>query len=369
MRSNREVQPSAPALARAVTALATVALLAGHAAAAAASPAGALTARSIRTMPAAAAFPWRGGREAGRMHRQNACTPSVWASELQSSPPQVIGYSGGTPCVAIDGSSSGTPFLDPYGLATDANGYLYVADAKNGRVVVFDNQGNYWSTLRASGAPFGVCVSSTGVVGVANNFTPGTVDFFTNKGAQSSVQAPTNTLSGTNHPNQTAFCAFDRRGDFFAGNPYGTPISYLRNYNVNVPGATLQTCSVLACNNNNSWTGMYSHIRALSAPNTLSVADENALNIVNFKIGLGPPNLLTFTPWATAPITALTAYPSTSICGAAPSAGQGPASRIYLSDCGANVENVANVTTGGLVGFFNAVSTGWGVATYPTGQY
>ncbi len=49
-----------------------------------------------------------------------------------------------------NGSASGTPFNGPYGITLGPDGYLYVADIGNDRIVKFDASGNYLSQLGGS---------------------------------------------------------------------------------------------------------------------------------------------------------------------------------------------------------------------------
>ena len=308
----------------------------------------------------------------GRAHPSNCPIPSVWASS-NSSTPQVVGYdSSANVCVTLTGASTTSPFADPSGLATDANGYLYVADYGNARVVVFKSDGTYWSTLNSTSGtfPFSVCVSPKGVVGVGNAYgSTSDMEFFPSKGPLNSTSNPTNSTIGGGGFAQ--FCAFDKRSDFFATG-YGLPIVYLRNYDVNTPSATLQACTTTLCTGNHVWQGMYSHIRPGST-NVLSVGDDTALNIVNFKVTTSSTaHLLNFTSWLPHPTTALSGYPTGlyNMFQIAPTTGSGPASRIYVANFGGNaVERAPNVNAGGLVSQFTTLSGAVGVATRPTGQY
>jgi hypothetical protein len=303
------------------------------------------------------------GRPASGHHRP-LCSVKVWASAPGAA--SVIGYTASASTCTTLTSGNGIAFGATYGLATDGGGYLYVADPANARVVVFSSAGNYWSTLQlaAGRQPEGVCVSRLGVVGVTNADGGATenVDFFTSKGTQNSVSAPSGSAVGQTF---LRFCAFDKRGDFFTD--YHTQILYLRYSNVDTAGATLQICSDPVCTTGDSWSGMYSHKRSGST-NTLSVASGTAYQIDNMTVSLGAPNQLTFAPWTT-PTTALTNYPPGDICQVAPTTGQTNSSRLYIADCGTNVYSVQNVNTGGVVALFASQPGSFGVATHPTGQY
>jgi hypothetical protein len=147
-------------------------------------------------------------------------------------------------------------------------------------------------------------------------------------------------------------------------------VTYLRHNNVNTPGATIQVCTSSICSGStHAWFGMYSHVTAPALANTLSVADRNVPNIVNFLISDSPPDQLTFS-LAPTPLTALTGVTISAGCGIAPTTGTGSTSRIYLAVCGHNtVDVVSNVMTGGAVSVFANLYNSYGVATEPTGQY
>lgn len=341
-------------LRRIAVAAAAASFLAGCAAASSA-PFVQTASHDVQTLPAMAA---------ASNQLQPNCTTRVWASTDWPTP-LVLGYSSsGATCITLTGASPTRPFLTPTGLATDGHGYLYVVDNNAHQVVVFDSNGNYWSTLKVSKgeSPSGVCVSRS-VVAVTDYLYG--VDFFPSKGAQNSVSTPSHTA--TFGSRFIEYCAFDLRGEFFATGP-SEPILYLRNYNVNVPNAVIQACSVAMCGNN-SWTGMYSHIQP-GGVDTLSVANIAGQNVTNFRVDPGTLNHLVFSSWAPQPVTALVGgIPNQQICQAAPSAGLGNNSTLYLTDCGSFVYKVPNATTGGPVSVLTPLSHSFGVATNPTGQY
>jgi uncharacterized protein (TIGR03663 family) len=79
----------------------------------------------------------------------------------------------------------GPPQLsEPRGLAADRNGFLYVADTKNGRIAVFDPSGSFVRALGTPGSgdgqlkePCGVAVDDAGVVWVADTWNHRVVAF------------------------------------------------------------------------------------------------------------------------------------------------------------------------------------------------
>ncbi len=50
-------------------------------------------------------------------------------------------------------------FKTAHGIAVDAGGNVYVADRGNGRIQVFDNDGNYKSSITSGGDPEAICIS------------------------------------------------------------------------------------------------------------------------------------------------------------------------------------------------------------------
>jgi DNA-binding beta-propeller fold protein YncE len=50
-------------------------------------------------------------------------------------------------------------FNNPRSLATDAQGNVYVADKGNGRIQVFDNDGNFKTQITGVGAPAAICIA------------------------------------------------------------------------------------------------------------------------------------------------------------------------------------------------------------------
>jgi NHL repeat-containing protein len=302
--------------------------------------------------------------------------PVVWASDLHS-PPEVVGYdAAGNQCIVLLGG--GGAFAAPFGLATDSAGRLYVADVNNARVVVFANNGAFLSVLNdpPGQQPIGVCVSTKGIVGVANRPSASTgtgiVEFYKNYLAPN----PFNQASGV--LTVFDFCAFDKRGDFFTDGTInysggGTLIAYLRYNNVFVPNPPLQVCPIADCNATHFWVGMYSHIR-VPPQNILSVADEVTPNIENFNVTLAANPLLNFAEGAPGvpAVTALAGYPAGAnrLYQVAPTTGLGVASRIYMGNYGAGqIEQVCCIWGGGAVGLYNNLTNAVGVATNPTGQY
>ena len=47
----------------------------------------------------------------------------------------------------------------PHGLATDSQGNVYLADRRNGRIQVFDNEGNVKTQFTSGGTPYAVCMT------------------------------------------------------------------------------------------------------------------------------------------------------------------------------------------------------------------
>ena len=59
-------------------------------------------------------------------------------------------------------SSRGTAdgqFKTAHGIAVDSSGNVYVADRGNNRIQVFDNDGNYKSSITSGGDPEAICIS------------------------------------------------------------------------------------------------------------------------------------------------------------------------------------------------------------------
>ena len=56
-------------------------------------------------------------------------------------------------------AGTGGEFSDPEGVAVDASGNVYVADRGNNRIQVFDNDGNYKSSITSGGDPEAICIS------------------------------------------------------------------------------------------------------------------------------------------------------------------------------------------------------------------
>ena len=108
-----------------------------------------------------------------------------------------------------------TGFNTPMGLATDADGNLYVADSGNQRVLVFTPGATQpFLTLDDAGwYPTGVAVSKIGEVAVTNNMSqgsfPGSVTFF-KKGRPNVFREFDGPLFAYPY-----FCAYDARGNLY----------------------------------------------------------------------------------------------------------------------------------------------------------
>ena len=301
------------------------------------------------------------------------CTPTVWALHSGA----VYGYTApnSPPCVTLNGSYAGLPLGSPLGVAMGSTpNYLYVADGYNKRIVVFDAQGNYvkWLDTQLAGTPYepwGVCVSSSGIVGVATiqEQGNGNVEFFSPNALTGSL--PTGSAAGV----RDEWCAFDSAGNFFVdGAPAmpGQQIAYLASAYVNLPGQTLVGTGL---SSPASYVGMYSRINS-PADQTLSVATvvnhSTTQRVYTWNVSGAATGPLSFTPASGSPY-AFTTYPNhprwDPIDGVAPSAG-GASGTLFFADLGKGrvLQAPAN---GGSIATYKSLSHTIGVATNPTGQY
>ncbi len=256
--------------------------------------------------------------------------------------------------------------------------YLYVADLNNDRILVFNDHGGIVKWFKTDIGttlyqPWGVCVSTRGVVGVGNRQynntgSPGNVEFFHFN--QANGTGPYGT--GTGFLLSDSFCAFDDVGNFFvdgtalAANGGGQQIGYISRSHV-VVGAHPIKNSFLG--NASFWVGMYSRIDS-PTDQTLSVGtsvgNATTQNVPTWTVTGPAPGPLTFTPLT---LYSLTGYPATTdaVYQLAPSTGGGLGT-LYVADFGDSfvLDSPAN---GGAVATYNAVGGTVGVTTYPTGQY
>jgi hypothetical protein len=310
-------------------------------------------------------------------HRRGApptCpVPAVWISQYNSSYGIVEGYTAsGTAiaCTINNGGASGSYFDEPFGLASDKTGNLYVADVYNKRVVVFNSGGSYIDTLQTKSSvyPHGVCVSPHGVVGVADfNFGTGAGDIeFFGSGISGNMTAPSGWATGVDTVFQ--WCAFDRKGNFFAtGTTSGgsQEIVYLRASSVNTPAATLSASTI---STTPYWESMYVQLKCSDSHDkgeTLAVANLTP-EIEFFKINpsSGAPSP---TPISTLP---LTGYPTgtNNMEQDALNDECYTKSTVYFADYGGS-EALQTKEYSGAISVFNAsVTDAAGVATNPTGQ-
>jgi len=56
-------------------------------------------------------------------------------------------------------STDNSQFKRAHGIAVDANGNVYVGDRGNNRIQVFDNDGNFKSSITSGGDPEAICIS------------------------------------------------------------------------------------------------------------------------------------------------------------------------------------------------------------------
>jgi hypothetical protein len=313
-------------------------------------------------------------------HRTTPCTPSVWASSVNSN--QVYGYTAAStaPCVTLTGPYDGLNISSPIALAMGSSprNYLYVADLNNDRILVFTKTGVFvkaWITdyTGVLYQPWGVCVSKNGrVVGVGNRAydnspaQPGNAEFFhTNTPDGGSAYA-----SASGVLDSYNFCAFDKKGNFFIDgltSSGATKVAYLPRADVPTGGTLVDS----GLGSASFWVGMYSRINS-PANDTLSVGTSISYGttetVDNWKITGPPGGPLTFSAIAS---YSLTGYPSTrdAVYQLAPSAGGNCTTcALYIADYGyaAILQSPPN---GGAVSTYNGVGTTVGVTTNPPGQY
>jgi hypothetical protein len=311
-----------------------------------------------------------------RIPKPAICTPKVWASSLGTN--AVYGYTApsSTPCVTLTGPYNGLSLSAPITVSIgSAPKWLYVADLGNNRIVVFTYQGVFVKALSTTLGtqmyqPWGVCVSSKGIVGVANrqfNNTgpPGNVEFFLPTAPNNST--PTGYATSVLQGDQ--FCAFDRKGNFFVDGTDvagGQKIAYLAAAFVPMPAQTLVDSGLGSAS---FWVGMYSRIGG-STSDTLSVGtsvgSSATQTVMNWKVSGPLAGPLAFTPL---PSSTFTSYPVTTdaVYQLAPTRG-GSTGSLYFADYGDGAV-LSGPIIGGPVSTYNAVSGTVGVATRPTGQY
>jgi hypothetical protein len=329
------------------------------------------------TLPAGSAPMAAPNRQHGGAHPNN-CTPTLWASgRAQGHPGGVNGYvaANSAPCITLHGSYNGLSLTGLYTLAIGSSpNYLYVPDIYNYRIVVFDYSGNYvkWLSTKLGNTnyePWGVCVSSQGVLGVGNiqeGAAQGNVEFFPPNAASGSL--PTGDATG--QMQRQTECAFDSAGNFFVedGNTGGSHIDYLAASNVGVTGQTLVDAGL----GTSSWVGMYSRVDS-PADQTLSVGintpDSATQKVYTWTVNGPPAGPLTFTPCACSPYT-FHHYPhntGNAMDDVSPSSG-GASGVLYMADYGKGriLQGPAN---GGHVTTYETLRSAIGVATNPSGQY
>lgn len=300
------------------------------------------------------------------------CTPTLWATTGAG----VRGYTAANspPCITRN-SANGMSFQGAYTVAVGSSpNYVYVSDLLNSRIVVFDYNGNYVKWLSTTIGttnyqPWGVCVSSQGVVGVGTiqQSAQGNVEFF--QPTAPSGSQPTGDATGQ-FMRQT-WCAFDSAGNFFVVDGQGgvgPKIDYLASSYVGMPGQTLVDSGL---GSGSFWTGLYSRINS-PADQTLSAATnspDNALQKVYTWTVSGPPaGPLTFTPCACSPYKFRHNPRSNNpVDQVAPSVG-GTSGVLYIVNLGKHriLQGPAN---GGIVTTYETLRGALGVATNPSGQY
>jgi hypothetical protein len=313
-----------------------------------------------------------------------SCLPKLWTTSLSTN--AVYGYTAAnsTPCITLNGVYAGLSFNAPISV-TVWKKYLYVADLNNYRVVVFTITGSYvkyFSTALAgtSYEPWGVCVSTNGVVGVGNrngidssgNTVDGNVEFWNYNAATGS----TPTGSATTILQNDQFCAFDVRGNFYVdGTAFttaggGQQIAYL-------PSGIVNAGAQILCNsgqgNAHFWTGMFSKITS-PVSQTLSVGgaigSSGTQDLFTFPVTgsgtscssvvFGSPATYLITPY---PITVDPLYQL-----APKHAPANPSSPLFIADYGDN-KTLRSTIVGGPAGSLESVSATTGVAAQPSGEY
>ena len=324
------------------------------------------------TLPAGSAPMEASNRQHGGAHPDN-CTPTVWVS---ANVEKVYGYTAANspPCVTLHGAN-GLNFQGLYSIAIGSSpNYLYVADLLNSRIVVYDYSGNYvkWlsTTLGTTNyQPWGVCVSSAGVLGVGTiqQNAQGNVEFF----APTAPSGSQPTGYATGQLMRQTWCAFDSAGNFFVidgQSGTGQKIDYLASSYVGLPAQTLVDSGLGSAS---YWTGLYSRINS-PADQTLSAATNAPLNrtqkVYTWTVSGPPTGPLSFTPCTCSPY-AFHHNPRSEnpVDQVAPSAG-GASGVLYIADVGKNkiLQGPAN---GGTVTTYQHVRAALGVATNPSGQY
>lgn len=274
------------------------------------------------------------------------------------------------PCTRNNGIGSGTKFAAPFGLASDPAGNLYVADVTNSRVVVFNNLGVYVATSNTALQPRGVCVSPTGVLGVAERGIGGSgagvVEFFTNPLVNNLTATGYATAGSASVANTYQWCAFDRAGNFFAtGTTAPTAVQqivYLPAANVNLAAQSLSASAITTVP---YWVSMYVQPKGSNTNGEVLAVANLTPQIQFFKI-----NSVTGVPGPLASSTlALTGYPagSDNMDQDAPNMYSTKAT-IYFADYGGSEVLKTREYSGAITVFNGAVPEAVGIATNPTGQ-
>ena len=311
---------------------------------------------------------------------QRPCTPTVWASSFHYN--AVYGYMApaSPPCASLNGTYAGLHLHGPYSIAIGSNpNYLYVADLYNNRIVVFDYNGTYvkWLSTKLGNIPYepwGVCVSSQGILGVGNiqeGTAQGNVEFFPPTAASGSL--PTGDAAGQ-FQRQTR-CAFDSAGNFFVSDSSSSgtaKIDYLASGNVNVPSQTLVDSGLGTA----VWVSMYSRMDDSEAQ-TLSVATSTNFSttqtVSTWTVSGPPTGPLSFAPCTCSPYVFHHYHQAAiSVDQVAPSAG-GANGTLYFAEPGGSQGQGGRVlqgpANGGHITTYKRLRGAVGVATNPTGQY